>query len=182
MDLAWTEAATNIPIGSDLAVRVSAAQNHHNAYFDNGFGDLDSQGVRIKIAARPTSRLDILLTGEYTQQREKGPTISICPPGSADAACQGVKWRPFSGVVGQGTDPVNSFVSEQELKTRNYAIYGQINYDLDFATLTWVPNYRFETYRSNQIYSHFFGYAPAVRDSMHSQELRLSSNPGSPFT
>lgn len=177
-----SEGMINVPLGENAALRISAAQNHHGAFFDNGFGDLDSQGVRVRLLARPTPRLEILLTGEYSRQKEDGPTDSPCPPGSADAACVGVRWKPFAGSVGQGTDPVNSIVEPQVLKDDNKAIYAEVNYDLDFATLTWVPNYRFYTYRSNQAYSQFFAYAPAVRDSMHSEEVRLASKAGSPFT
>jgi len=174
-----SEGMVNLPITDDIALRVSVAQNHHSGYFDNGFGDLDAQGIRARLLVRPTSRLDILVTAEYTRQKENGPTDSPCPPGSTDVACEGMAWHPFAGTAGQGTDAVNNIDEPQMLKANNRAIYAEVNYDLDFATLTWVPNYRFETYRSNQAYSHFFGYAPAVRDSMHSEEIRLASKASS---
>lgn len=177
-----TEGMVNVPLATNVALRISGASAQHSGYFDNGFGDQNALGFRARLLAQPTSHLEILLTGEYTRQHENGPTDSPCPPGSTDLACAGVPWRPFAGTAGQGTDEVNNIAEPQVLDATNWAIYGEINYDLDFATLTWVPNYRSITYRSDQAYSHFFGYAPAVRDQMHSEELRLASKPASPIT
>jgi iron complex outermembrane receptor protein len=175
-----TEGMINVKLADDIALRISGGSSQHNGYFDNGFGDQNAMGVRARLLAHPTSRLEILLTGEYSRQNAKGPTDSPCPPGSADVACIGVKWRPFAGTAGQGT--AATIDEPQVLKDTNYAVYAQVNYDLDFATLTWVPNYRSVKYRSNQAYSAAFGYAPAVRDQMHSEELRLASKAGSPIT
>jgi iron complex outermembrane receptor protein len=180
--LVATEGMINVKLSDDIALRISGASSQHNGYFDNGFGDQNALGFRARLLAHVTPRLEILLTGEYTRQNEKGPTDSPCPPGSTDVACNGVKWRPFAGTAGQGTNDVTNINELQVLRDKNYAIYAQVSYDLDFATLTWAPNYRSLNYRSDQEYSQFFGFAPAAIDQMHSEELRLSSKAGSPIT
>lgn len=178
-DLVTVDAMVNMPLAEGVALRVAASSTDRDGYFDNGFGDANARGIRARLLLEPTNNLDILLSAEFTERNELGPTNSPCPPGSVDAACAGVPWDPFAGTPGQGTDGNIDIDEQNMLASENYAFYAEINYDLDFATLTWVPNYRHHTYRSLQTYSHFFGFYPAVDDSMHSQELRLASNPGS---
>lgn len=180
--LLTTEGMINVPLAPDVALRISGATTQHDGYFKNGFGDANTMGARARLLAKPTSRLEILLTGEYSRRNEKGPTDSPCPPGSTDVACAGIPWHPFDGTPGQGTDAVNNMDEPNILKATNYAIYAEVNYDLDFATLTWVPSYRHVDYRSNQSYSHFFGFYPAVHDGLYSQELRLTSKSDSNIT
>ncbi len=177
-----TSGMINIPLAEGYDLRIAAATNRHDPYERSGFWDGDTSGVRASLLAKPTSGLEILLVGEYSNRRETGIGFSPCPPGSRDAACAGVPWRPFDGTPGQGTDPVNNTTEPQRVTADNSAIYAQITDDLGFGTLTWVPSYRYITYDSVATYSHVAGYAPAVRDALHSQELRLSSKEGSPIT
>ena len=176
-----TEAMLNVPITDGVDLRVSAANARHNGYFSNGMGDQNAYGARARLLIHTDPKLKILITGEYTGRDERGPSDSICPPGST-GNCVGIPWRPFSGEVNQGMNNTDSIDMPQVLKDSTYAIYADVNYDLGFANLTWVPSYRFLTYRSDQAYSSAFGYAPAARDSMHSEELRLASKSGSPIT
>lgn len=180
-DLVNIEAMVNLPIAEGAALRVSAASTTHDGYFDNGFGDADTRGARARLLLQPTDKLEILATVEFTERNELGTTNSPCPPGSADPACVGVKWDPYAGTPGQGTDAVLDIDEANVLTSKNYAIYADISYDLGFATVTWTPSYRHLNFRSLQTYSHAFGFYPAVHDSMHSQELRLASNPGALF-
>lgn len=178
-NLVTVDTMINMPIADGVALRVAASSTDRDGYFDNGFGDANARGVRARLLLEPASNFDILLTAEFSQRHELGPTNSPCPPGSVDAACRGVAWEPFAGTPGQGTDGTIDIDETNVLASKNYAFYAEVNLDLDFATLTWVPNYRHHDYRSLQTYSHFFGFYPAVHDTMHSQELRLTSNAGS---
>ena len=175
-----TEGMLNLPLGESTALRLSAASSEHDGYMKNGFGDSNANGARARFLATPTSELEILVTGEYTRRDENGPTNSPCPPGSVDAACAGVRWDPFAGTPGQGTDPVRNMDEPNMLQAESSALYAEINYDLDFGVLTWVPAYRYHKYRNLQSYSQTFGFYPAVHDHMHSQELRLASAQASP--
>ncbi len=177
------EGMVNVPIADNVALRLSAASAEHGPYFRNGYGDKNVAGVRARLLIEPTSRLEILVTGEYTQRKELGQTYSICPPGSsAEQGCAGVEWDPWAGTPGQGTSAALNQAEPNTLESKGRAIYAEVNYDLDFATLTWVPNYREFYFKNSQTMSEDFGYAPAVHNHTHSQELRLASNPGSPFT
>jgi len=177
-----TEGMINIPLGEGAALRVSGATAKHDGYFRNGYGDGNTAGARARLLLKPADRLEVLVTGEYTERDEKGSTYSPCPPGSSNPACEGVEWDPYAGTPGQGTDNVLNIDEDNYLRSKGKAIYAEVNYDMDFATLTWQPNYRKFTYNNHQSLSHVFGYAPAVRNSMHSQELRMASNAGSPIT
>jgi iron complex outermembrane receptor protein len=175
-----TEGMVNIPIADGYALRVSGATAQHQGYFGNGYGDQNVAGVRIRFLAKPIPGLTAIITGEYTNRNEKGQTYSPCPPGSTAAqGCAGVGWVPWAGTPGQGTSDVTNMNEPNMLVSSNSAIYAHINYDLGFATLTWIPNYRHWSYKNHQSLSGAFGYAPAVIDNMHSEELRIASNAGS---
>jgi len=175
-----TEGMVNIPLADGYALRVSGATAQHQGYFDNGYGDQNVAGARIRFLAKPIPGLTAIITGEYTNRNEKGMTYSPCPPGSTAAqGCAGVGWDPWAGSPGQGTSDVTNMNEPNMLDSVNSAIYAQIDYDLGFGTLTWIPNYRHWSYKNHQSLSGAFGYAPAVIDNMHSEELRIASNAGS---
>lgn len=177
-----TEGMVNIPISDTMALRISGAHSSHDPYFDNGSGDGNSYGARARLLFEPTSRLSILATAETTGRREDGPGASLCPPKSAEPACIGVPWEPFSGLPGVGNDPITNIVESNYLHVKNTAVYAEVNYDLGFGALTWVPSYRHLNYSIVQTVSNAFGIALGARDNMHSEELRLSSKPSSPVT
>jgi len=181
-DALRVEGMVNVPIADGYALRVSGAMAEHDGYFDNGYGDQNVMGVRARFLANPTSEFEALITAEFTKRDERGSTYSPCPPGSLPSqGCAGIEWDPWAGTAGQGTDATINQDEPNLLWSENRAIYAQVSYDLGIGTLTWVPNYRDWKYRNHQSLSGAFGYAPAVNDQMHSQELRLASNPGSPF-
>lgn len=176
------EGMINVPLADGYAFRVAGAMAEHDGYFDNGYGDQNVMGVRASFLANPTPELEAVITAEYTKRDELGSTYSPCPPGSLPSqGCAGVAWDAWAGTPGQGTDAALNQDEENLLYTENRAIYANIDYDIGLGTITWVPNYREWKYRNHQSLSSAFGYAPAVNDRMHSQELRLASNPGSPF-
>jgi iron complex outermembrane receptor protein len=178
-----TEGMINIPLASGYALRFSGATAEHDGYFDNGYGDQNVAGARVRFLMKPTENLEGIITGEYNRRLEQGQTYSPCPPGSTAAqGCAGVKWDPWAGTPGQGTSETLDMAEPNMLNSENHAFYAEFNYNLGFGTLTWQPNYRKWWYRNHQSLSHFFGYAPAVKDDMHSEELRLGSNPGSKWT
>lgn len=175
-----TEAMVNLPLADGYALRVSGATAQHDGYFYNGYGDQNVAGGRMRFLAKPTSDLQAVITAEYTERNEKGQTYSPCPPGSTAAqGCAGIAWNPWAGTPGQGTSAVTNMDEPNMLISQNTAIYANVIYDMGFANLTWIPNYREFYYKNHQSLSGAFGYAPAVRDNMRSQELRMSSKPGS---
>lgn len=174
------EAMVNLPLSEGYALRLSGATAERDGYFDNGFGDQNVKGGRIRLLARPVPQLEAVITGEYTERDELGMTYSPCPPGSTAAqGCEGISWNPWAGTPGQGSDDVLNMNEPNYLISENKALYAEVNYDFDFGTLTWVPSYRDWDYANHQSLSGAFGYAPSVKDEMHSQELRLASTASS---
>ncbi|MDB5684270.1 MAG: TonB-dependent receptor, partial [Sphingomonas bacterium] len=66
--LLTTEGMINVPLAPNVALRISAASTDHDGYFKNGFGDANTLGMRARLLARPTSRLEILATVEYSRR------------------------------------------------------------------------------------------------------------------
>lgn len=181
-DAVRLEGMVNVPIAEGFALRIAGAMAEHDGYFDNGYGDQNVMGVRARFLASPAPEFEAVVTAEYTKRDELGSTYSPCPPGSLPSqGCAGIEWDPWAGTPGQGTDADLNQDERNLLYSENKAVYAHVNYDIGFGTITWVPNYRKWKYRNHQSLSSAFGYAPAVNDEMHSQELRISSNSDSIF-
>ena len=180
-DAVRLEGMVNVPLADGYAFRIAGASAEHDGYFRNGYGDQNVIGLRASFLAEPSPDLTAVITAEYSKRDELGATYSPCPPGSTAAqGCAGVRWDPWAGTPGQGTDATLNQDEPNLLYSKNKAIYAHVDYDVGIGTITWVPNYREWKYRNHQSLSSAFGYAPAVNDRMHSQELRMGSNAGSP--
>ena len=80
--LANYNAALNVPLSSKWAARLAIDQQNHDAYIDDGSGTSNKFGSRIKLSYKPTDKLSILLTTEYTS--DKSVNMNTVPvPGSA---------------------------------------------------------------------------------------------------
>ena len=123
----------NIPVGSNSALRISARYTHQDSLVrsiqpQNGTGDTDNYGFRVKFLTQPSDNFEVYLIGEYGKRtglplasyRQAAPTGEIAPVLAATGIVAGQ--RNFLG----GTDGATN--SDDEM----YGIQGT-------ATLT-LPN------------------------------------------
>ena len=177
--LVTAEGAVNLPLSNQFDLRVAASKTKHDGYLSNGFMDGNNTGARVSLAGRLTDTLRALLVVDHFEKDEKGDSDSRCPKGTDVTlfpGCAGVPWRPFSGLPGQGTDPTVNLAVPNLYRIANTGAYGQIDWDLDSMTLTYVPSFRYVDYRDVETYTPFFGYGPSARNHLTSQELRLASS------
>ncbi|MBN1626322.1 MAG: TonB-dependent receptor [Deltaproteobacteria bacterium] len=81
-NLANWNAALNVPFSSKWAARVAVDRQKHDAYVSDGSGTANKLATRVKVSYKPTDRLSVLLTSEFSW--DKSWAMSTVPaPGSA---------------------------------------------------------------------------------------------------
>ncbi|WP_313807071.1 TonB-dependent receptor domain-containing protein [Sphingobium sp.] len=190
-----TKGMVNIPVNDWLKLRASFQTRDHDGYRDNAPGsdadDQQARAARLHLLIEPTSRLKILLTGEYAQDHNNGPAVRGIPLEYYTAA--NVPAGFLVGDVDYSEPPrgnAKSFAmpAGSYLKYKIWSIRGEIDYDLDFATLTYQGGYRHNDFERLGILGGGYGTATQNWSFLQTEklpswnhELRLSSNGNGPF-
>lgn len=133
----------NIPLGDGTAaLRVSAGVRQRDGYVDRvqdgevvGVVDArDSQTARAQLRIEPSNGLRVNLTADYARDRDSGPSIrAIADDGEGG----------LSGLYVLNTDPDYTFASFDGQQDRDtWGLRARIEYDLSFATLSYLGAYR----------------------------------------
>ncbi len=175
-DLFGAEGAINVPLGDSAALRTSFAAQQHDPYMKDGHFDADMYAGRARLLVEPSSNLEILLTTEYSQQRNAGVGFTPCPPRSTNVGCANTEWDPYAGFA-----PLET---QHFYNVDNFTTYGEVNLDLGFADLISLTSWRDvdQIYHGGVDPASTFDYLTEIEDQQFTQELRLSSNPGSWLT
>ncbi|MGF7149864.1 iron complex outermembrane receptor protein [Sphingomonas zeicaulis] len=181
-DAIQAQAAVNIPVGDTLAIRVAGQHAEHSGYRDNrpaGRGDDQNvEGARIGLQWEPDSRVSVYLAGEYVN-------VDQLPPSS-----YGIQVGLIGLPAGEAPSdirfdfPRRGWPLEKlgNLDADQYAVRGEIDIDLDFATLSYVGGFRRIDMQSEVPLN---GYVPAefsfqndkLDSDTQSHELRLTGDP-----
>jgi iron complex outermembrane recepter protein len=157
-----TQAVGNAPLSDQLALRIGVNALRSDGFFTNGESGNNEVSTRAKLLYRPSEAVSVLVGGEYyhADRTDAGTaTLSTTAP-----------------------DPTGWDTSEPA-GGRNvityYKAYARVNWDLDFANLTYLPAYQHN--ESNNIAYVSPGRVTSVSpyDHTFTQEARLvSKNPG----
>lgn len=154
------EAAVNVPVGDNSAVRAAIATDNHDGYLSNGNNDARMVAGRLKVLTNPTDNLRILLAGDYLHSG--GNDIgSVAAPLDKD-------------------DPWYSDKPRGYLDIDSWNVRGQVDYTAPFATFTLLASHNdFDKDEANVILS---PSAVSVHreGKQNSVELRASSPYASP--
>lgn len=130
----------NLPIGDDMAVRLSGYKMEHDAYYNDvgplGLGQseaADNQGYRGQFLWEPNDRLSLLLAADYLKEEGTGytgtnfanPLGNGIEPGQIDDP---------RDVWGRGFEPEND--------TKHWGVKMQLDYDFGFANVEYTASYR----------------------------------------
>lgn len=172
-------AAINVPLGDTVAVRVSGQVVSHAGYLSDGYNDEKTQSGRVQLLWRPTDAFSLLLEGNYQHLGGKGAGTVVNPQlpgdafrGSADPAVTAI-FRAEPGIGPLEAVPRKDGFIDGKIRGFN----AEANWDLGFATLTFIPAYRDSTLRDRN-------YVPGFRiednehDRQTSAELRLGNSIG----
>jgi iron complex outermembrane recepter protein len=172
-----SDAALNLPLNDQWALRVAGGSDYHGPYDSDGGNNVKSGGGRIKLLYEPNDDLKVLLKVDGASRRSNGQNYgALCPPGNVDAGCAGVAYVPYSGISAGAHSPYN-----------DDAIFGaslDVEYNLGWSNLTWLTGYKqyhFEGDTSPAWYGGIdhFDYIHSESDRFITQEVRLANEPGS---
>lgn len=182
------QAAVNIPLGSNAALRIAGQVSDREGYLSNGYDDENGQAIRASLLLKPSDAIKMTLVADYFHQGGKG-VGSVLVPGpltptavSPSDRFAGSDPRSQAEIVARFPSLTNATNSGIALMPRDngfvdsvfYGITGTIEADLGFATLSVIPAYR----RSEPDFlSYNLGFLARVEevDNQYSLEVRLAS-------
>lgn len=141
------DGAVNLPLASNLAVRLAYQIAHRDGYSSTGLGDDEHQSVRLQALWEPRAGVSLLLSADYAHVGGLGASYVLFPrlPGRSlwtditDPAVSGLyqAGSPFPGAI-------NSPDAQRARQDLNFkSVHAEFNADLGFATLTVLPSYRY---------------------------------------
>jgi iron complex outermembrane receptor protein len=171
------DAALNVPVSDNAALRVAGRLTHRDGYFTDGSEDDKSGGARLRFLYEPTTGLSIMLNGDYSRSNDKGPGAVLSPfldpsnpwLGGSDPREQ-AQFSKLAKPLPLAPIGTNSFQ-----KTENYGFSAEINWKTDIGTVTVIPAYRYLT-------DSFIDYVPGFLNNLSENarqttlEARLASS------
>ena len=176
-DRVYTQGMVNLPVSDQVQVRAAYFTDDRDGYFDlehretgedlDGGDSTDDYGARLHGLYQPTDNISLLLSGYYLKREGN-------PPGQVDLPAEG---------------DIHEQVASGESKSdiEDWGIKAELNWELDFATLTYLGSSRETTYEITD--GHPAGEG-ALSDALinvdnemeqYSHELRLTSNNAGPL-
>ena len=193
----YVDGALNVPISSELSVRVAGRYSHQRGYIRNVttglLGPVDTDwGVRGQLRFDNHSNFNALLSFQHTNNRQIGSATQCVPPGFLIPGLPGAPYAPgtpISAVCGDGVenDVRASFSSDPRLhkgddsnQTRADIAHATLNFDFGPATLTSITaGVWSRTFNAVDFDFDNKDDSVWVRDEhyhQYSQEVRLTSN------
>lgn len=195
------QAAINLPMGENAAFRLAGQIADRDGYLSDGYDDEEGQALRGSFRLEQGA-LSATLVADYFHQGGKGAGGVLVPsplapnapavserignsdPRSTSALLGAILGNPFLPppfkIVAPGLNGIGLAGNDGFIDSDFWGISGNIDIDLDFATLTVVPAYRdsrpdYLTYNG--------GYYGRVieKAKQKSLEVRLSSNGDGPL-
>jgi len=184
-----SQAAVNIPISDQIALRGAVAVARHDGYLSDGTDDQNNVDARLKALIKPNDDLTIVLAGDFGGNYGRGdgavelPLVNPSNPweGESSAAANAVLRKSALGGAGYGflgpyglLAPNSNEISQNN---RQWGISSDITWDLGFGTLTSLTGYRQDP-DSYTTYVPGFFVRDTEADQQLSQEFRLSGTYG----
>jgi iron complex outermembrane receptor protein len=171
-----TEGVVNVPLGDTVALRAAFGSDKHSGYYPSGYSNANNWVGRVRLLFKPSSRLKIIATVDRYDIKNDGAGFDFCPPNSISPQCIGRPFRPFTGL--KARDPADF----NRIKT--WGAYGEIDWSLDWATVTSLTSYRDNNFLARQTQvtpSTSSGFVQGVISRFFTQEIRLGSPSNSPI-
>ncbi|AOR79227.1 TonB-dependent receptor [Novosphingobium resinovorum] len=183
-----TQGMVNLPVTDTLQVRAAFQTRDHSGYRNNPVGrdgdDERSKAARLSVLFKPTDRLTIDLIGEYSHLGGVGPVRQgITPVTGADGEPDITVKPPIPGDGKSWSQTDGAYV-----KGDTYFLRWNADYDLDFATVTYLGGYRNLDYTRNALDEPVYGsnrqnmtFFQHEKPVTWNHEVRLTSQLDGPF-
>ena len=168
------EGAVNLPVTDTLAFRMATQIVNRAGYLSDGGSDDHHQSLRFSALYTPIEPLSVLFVADYTRYSGRNydyvplPLVDPSNPWLAASTPLGnSRLAPYAAVVPLITD-------QDKNDSNSYGVHAEINWDLDFATLSVVPAFR--KTESSEVYEPGFFLSDNTKTEQASGEVRLASN------
>lgn len=175
-NLRRTTGAINLPVTDTFALRAAFYDAKRDGYTSDGYDDEDLRAARLHALWTPNSDVSLLVTVEASRLGGQGVGNVFQNLGltGAQSSPEANSLRQFALVPGPNgpqeiPQPGAPF---QEFNNRNAR--AQLDWNLGFATLTYIPGYRAQTF-SYQAPAVQGGLASAGKSNQFTNELRLAN-------
>jgi iron complex outermembrane receptor protein len=188
-----SQAAVNVPVSDQLALRGAVSVARHDGYLSDGTNDQNSVAARLKALIKPNDDLTIVLSADFGGNYGHGdgavalPLVNPSNPweGESSPATNAVLQNSALGGAYPGSHfkflgpygllaPITNEISQNN---RQWGISSDIKWDLGFGTLTSLTGYRQDP-DSYTTYVPGFFVRDTESDQQLSQEFRLSGTYG----
>jgi iron complex outermembrane recepter protein len=175
--LLHAQAAVNLPVGSNAALRAAFNAVTRDGYLSDGTNDDVERSGRLRLLWEPSSRVSVIFNSDYSHIGGKGGGYTYLPrrPGadpwealSEPAANAYENTYPLFGPLTDDARPD----SRQNSELYNFS--AQLDWDLGFATLTAIPAYRHV--RTNSLTYIASRFDQQTTDAQTSFEARLGNS------
>jgi iron complex outermembrane receptor protein len=193
-NLLQTQGSFNVPLSETLALRVALGTEQHDGYLSNGADDANIQSGRVKLLWKPTDTLRVLLTADNTHEGgEAEGEIQVSPPPGPPAGTAGnpplvttPAYPNGTYLLGDTFTSSNPWTSPDPNTASRHAnfwsVHGQLDWDMDFGTLTFIPAYRHYMYQCLSCWRSETDQNNYASERQTTLEARLGSKPNAPVT
>jgi iron complex outermembrane recepter protein len=183
----------NVPLTDTLATRFAFGTDRHDPYYSNGGVNGNNFTGRWRVLFRPLENLTLIATLDRSRVSTNDSWVpDRCPPGSSEAACAGVSFRPWTGI---GPHNPADFTAID-----TWGTYLEADLSLSWGTITSLSSYRNSDWFAHQTWAigpdpYGFtpqgvllpgevntGYTQGQTSRLTTQELRIASPAGSRLT
>jgi iron complex outermembrane receptor protein len=173
--LVTTEGAANLPVNDQLAFRAAYSFARHQGYLSDGYDDEKQGGARLKALYTPTEDLTALVTLDFEQEGGRGEGSVVKPA-----------IQPSNPWFGTANPQSNALILNSPLgfllapvltdgfqNNKSFGIGADVEWNLGFATLTFLPAYR-DSPTNYRTYTPGFAFGVDEADKQWTSELRLA--------
>tara|TARA_R110002096_G_scaffold435548_1_gene661463 strand:- start:126920 stop:129262 length:2343 start_codon:yes stop_codon:yes gene_type:complete len=189
------DGAVTLPVSDNFAIRVAGYTSHENGWMTNTlnaataagekYGGRDKSAGRIS-AAMEGENWDAFFVAEYEDRDQSGTVYRAQQDDSVIPTLEGIFGTGFM----PDTDDLRSFKSNLGLGNSDdgeiITMNAEINFDLEFATLTSLTGFKDHDYRYHENYGgtaiDFGDYGQEQQGNYFEEEIRLVSNSDGPLS
>ena len=139
------EAALNVPLGDNFALRAAGQILGHDGYYNDGYDDDKRKGVRVGALYRPRDTFSVLVTADYEHQGGRGAGFSLTPRPVPSDPWIGPS-DPRNNAVIASTPGIGPFLrpvgDDGFNRVSTWGVTANVDWDLGPVTLTVIPAYR----------------------------------------
>lgn len=176
-------AAINLPMGENTAMRVAGSLSQHDGYYSDGTGDERLRAVRAQVTSKLSDTLKVTIGADYAHSGGVGTGATV---GGLDIDKRIGMYDPrASALISTRISNMgfNFFpISGSPYNDNDYwGVYGQADIDTSLGALTLLASHRDAKVR-NETASSTFPIIDSLDDDQTSIEARLASDDSNPLS